>query len=114
MQKRVTFVVDVSFNPSYFEVAPLVAAIERATNERGWKLLPPVSIMNTEQLNGCMGCEFNLSPLERGNAHVGQFVCNHPRNIQPHVRNFQRQRLLVPHYFPTPPAWCKKETDNGR
>jgi len=72
-----------------------------------WRPLPITLIQ------GCRKCEYCLGPFDPGNKEM-RLCCNHPRNIQPHVRNFQRQKPLTVGYFPIPPAWCKKEEDEKR
>lgn len=55
-------------------------------------------------LDGCRECEYMLWG-------EGQMIdlplCNHPMNLQPKQRNWNRQKLLSEKYLPLPPAWCK-------
>lgn len=63
-------------------------------------------------IKGCRRCEYFLNTFDQGNKAMRP-CCNHPRNIQPKQRNFQRQKPLSMGYFANPPAWCKKVDDNG-
>lgn len=60
-------------------------------------------IWKPQERDGCKNCEY-LCMIDRTRLQGG---CNHPRNIQPRVRNFQRQKPLCTRFFPSPPAWCK-------
>lgn len=69
-----------------------------------WKPLVKV----VQERKGCKGCEYFLNTFDSGNKKMRP-CCNHPKNIQPRVRNFQRQKPLSMGWFPSWPAWCKLE-----